>query len=166
MVVGVLFKHYFEDLRLQPVPILLGLAVGGLGILLVEHGHKEKGAASVETTTLRQALGVGLFQCLALWPGVSRSGATIIAGLLLGLNRRAAAEFSFLIGVPVFAAAAALQVAGHDSRGPAAGQPAGPGPGLCHGLWPGPGHGGGLHEPAGPHLLQALWLVPPGPQPA
>jgi undecaprenyl-diphosphatase len=116
MVVGILFKHTFEGLRLQLVPILLGLAAGGLGILLVEHGHKEKGAASVENTTLRQALGVGLFQCLALWPGVSRSGATIIGGLILGLDRKAAAEFSFLCGVPVFLAAAALQVAGHESR--------------------------------------------------
>jgi undecaprenyl-diphosphatase len=116
MVVGILFKHTFEDLRLQLVPILLGLAAGGLAILLVEHGHQEKGSASVETTTLRQALGVGLFQCLALWPGVSRSGATIIGGLLLGLDRKAAAEFSFLCGVPVFLAAAALQGLHHESR--------------------------------------------------
>jgi len=116
MVVGILFKHYFEDLRLQLLPILLGLAAGGLGILWAEHSHKERGSASVEKTTLRQALGVGLFQCLALWPGVSRSGATIIGGLVLGLDRKAAAEFSFLCGVPVFLAASALQGLHHESR--------------------------------------------------
>ncbi|HXC62831.1 MAG TPA: undecaprenyl-diphosphate phosphatase [bacterium] len=116
MAVGLLFKHYFDGLRLQLVPILLGLAAGGVGILWAEHGHKEKGSASVEKTTLRQAFGVGLFQCLALWPGVSRSGATIIGGLVLGLDREAAAEFSFLCGVPVFLAASALQFHHAESR--------------------------------------------------
>jgi undecaprenyl-diphosphatase len=60
---------------------------------------------SLETLSLFQAFGVGLFQVLALWPGTSRAAATIVGGMLLGLNRKAAAEFSFLIAVPIMFAA-------------------------------------------------------------
>jgi undecaprenyl-diphosphatase len=110
LVTGFLFKQYFYGLMLSPLPSVIGLAAGGVAILLVEARHKEGGAhSSLDTITPAQAVAIGLIQCLALWPGVSRSGATIIAGLLVGLNRKAAAEFSFLIGVPVFAAAAALE---------------------------------------------------------
>ena len=109
LITGFLFKKYFYGLMLDPWPSVLGLAVGGLGILLAEARHQEGKAADFDGITALQALGIGLFQCLALWPGISRSGATIIGGLLLGLNRKAAAEFSFLIGVPVFLAAAALE---------------------------------------------------------
>jgi len=95
---------------LTPAPSVLGLAVGGVAILAVEWRHKEGGAHStLDTITRSQALAIGLIQCLALWPGISRSGATIIGGLIVGLTRRGSAEFSFLIGVPVFAAAAALE---------------------------------------------------------
>jgi undecaprenyl-diphosphatase len=116
LVVGFLFKHQFDGLRERLWPILAGVAVGGVGILAAEARYHGRDAASMEAVTLRQALGVGLFQCLALWPGVSRSGATIVGGLLLGMDREAAAEFSFLAGVPVFFAAAALQFAHHESR--------------------------------------------------
>jgi undecaprenyl-diphosphatase len=59
----------------------------------------------LDTLSLGQALGIGLFQTLALWPGTSRSAATIIGGMLLGLDRKGAAEFSFLIAVPIMMAA-------------------------------------------------------------
>jgi undecaprenyl-diphosphatase len=110
LVAGFLFKRYFYSLMLSPWPSVTGLALGGVGILAAEHTHHEERGVGMDGLTLAQALGIGLFQCLALWPGVSRSGATIIGGLVLGLNRRAAAEFSFLIGVPVFAAAAGLEL--------------------------------------------------------
>jgi undecaprenyl-diphosphatase len=110
LVMGFLFKKYFYSLMLSPWPSVTGLALGGVGILIAEYMHHEEQGADMDGITLAQALGIGLFQCLALWPGVSRSGATIIGGLVLGLNRRAAAEFSFLIGVPVFAAAAGLEL--------------------------------------------------------
>jgi undecaprenyl-diphosphatase len=109
LVTGFLFKKYFYGLMLDPLPSVIGLALGGVAILLVEYWHKEKGANTLDQISPAQAFGIGLIQCLALWPGISRSGATIVAGLLLGLNRKASAEFSFLIGVPVFAAAAALE---------------------------------------------------------
>jgi undecaprenyl-diphosphatase len=109
LVTGFLFKRYFYGLMLSPWPSVAGLALGGLGILIAEYTRRDSGGTGMEGLTPAQALGIGLFQCLALWPGVSRSGATIIGGLVLGLDRRAAAEFSFLIGVPVFAAAAGLE---------------------------------------------------------
>jgi len=62
-------------------------------------------SSSLDALTLPQAFGVGLFQVLALWPGTSRAAATIVGGMLLGLDRKAAAEFSFLIAVPIMFAA-------------------------------------------------------------
>src|SRR5262249_1019034 len=56
---------------------------------------------SLDTLTFNQALGIGIFQVLALWPGTSRSAATIVGGMLLGLDRKAASEFSFLVAVPI-----------------------------------------------------------------
>ena len=109
LVIGFLFKKYFYALMLTPWPSVAGLALGGLGILFVESQHKEGGTPDLDHISPSQALSIGLFQCLALWPGISRSGATIIAGLYFGLDRKAAAEFSFLVGVPAFIAAAALE---------------------------------------------------------
>jgi undecaprenyl-diphosphatase len=77
------------------------LAGGGVAILVVERLLRGRTSTSLETVTVGQAIGVGLFQVLALWPGTSRSAATIVGGMLLGLNRKGAAEFSFLIAVPV-----------------------------------------------------------------
>ncbi|MCB0354419.1 MAG: undecaprenyl-diphosphate phosphatase, partial [Bdellovibrionales bacterium] len=63
-----------------------------------------------EQITLRQSFLIGIFQCCALWPGVSRSGATIIGAMLVGVERKAAAEFSFLVAVPVMTAATAYDL--------------------------------------------------------
>ncbi|MFP3471437.1 undecaprenyl-diphosphate phosphatase, partial [Micrococcus sp. SIMBA_144] len=60
---------------------------------------------SLDDLTLKQAFSIGLFQCLALWPGFSRSGATISGGVLLGTNHKTAAEFSFILAVPMMVAA-------------------------------------------------------------
>ena len=115
LISGLLFKKYFYGLMLGPLPSVAGLAIGGLAILVAESRPKGLETASVDTVTLMQALGVGLFQCLALWPGVSRSGATIIGGLLLGLDRKTAAEFSFLAGVPVLLAASLMELHKSDA---------------------------------------------------
>ncbi len=110
MIVGLAFKKYFYALMLNPLPSVIGMALGGLAILWAESRRNAAHTADLQDITPWQALGVGLFQCLALWPGVSRSGATIIGGLLLGLDRRTAAEFSFLTGVPVLLAASGLEL--------------------------------------------------------
>jgi undecaprenyl-diphosphatase len=109
LITGFLFKKYFYSLMMVPMPSVAGLAIGGIAILWAEARHSEAKSTDIEHLRPMQAFGIGLFQCLALWPGVSRSGATIIGGLLLGLNRKASAEFSFFVGVPVFLAASALE---------------------------------------------------------
>lgn len=85
--------------------IAAALVAGGLVMLVVERRAFQTRTRSVDETSLGQALGIGLFQVLALVPGVSRSGATIIGGMLMGLERPAAAEFSFFLAMPTMAAA-------------------------------------------------------------
>ena len=105
------FGHRFVKAHLfTPEAVSLALAVGGIGILLAERVIFRRAARPMDELTLAQALGIGLFQTLALWPGVSRSGATIIGGLLLGLDRKGAAEFSFLIAVPIMLAATGFEI--------------------------------------------------------
>lgn len=97
---GVIKTHLFS-----PMTVAAGLAVGAVWILVAE---RRKGGASgpgLEGLTWRLALGIGLIQCLALWPGMSRSTCTILGALALGLNRRAATEYSFFAAVPLLAAA-------------------------------------------------------------
>lgn len=101
---GAIKEHLFT-----PQTVAVALAVGGVGILLAEKLLHDS-SDSVDTLTLPQALGIGVFQVLSLWPGISRSAATIIGGLVMGLNRKAAAEFSFLIAVPVMLAATAYDL--------------------------------------------------------
>jgi undecaprenyl-diphosphatase len=89
----------------QPVPVALAFIVGGLIILWVERGTRQTTVDSVDDMTWKDALKVGLAQAFALIPGTSRSGATIIGGMLFGLSRRAATEFSFFLAVPTLVAA-------------------------------------------------------------
>ncbi len=115
-VVGVLFDDLIEELLFSAETVATTLIVGGVALLGLERWlakRAEQGSAGlqheVENMTLRQALVVGLFQCLALIPGTSRSGATIAGALVLGFRRTAAAEFSFLVGLPILYGACALK---------------------------------------------------------
>lgn len=90
-----------------PQSVALALATGGLAMLAVEARPPRVRVWDLEAIAPRQALLVGLWQCLALWPGFSRSAATIMGGMLVGLSRKVAAEYSFLAAVPVMAAATA-----------------------------------------------------------
>ncbi|MBL8327269.1 MAG: undecaprenyl-diphosphate phosphatase [Rubrivivax sp.] len=109
----------------HPVPVAMAFIVGGLVILWVEARHKRLYGAQ-DTTGQRRArietvddmrpmdaLKVGLLQCLALIPGTSRSGATIIGGIVLGFSRKAATEFSFFLGIPTLMGAGAYSVLKH-----------------------------------------------------
>ena len=91
-------------------PVALALFAGGVAILIVERLKPAPRIQGIDGISWREALSVGLFQCLALWPGVSRSGATIVGGLLCGLERRAAADYSFLAAVPTMVAATAYDL--------------------------------------------------------
>jgi undecaprenyl-diphosphatase len=88
-----------------PGTVALALGVGGVLILIVESLHLPVRTERAESIGVGQALLVGLAQCLSLWPGFSRSAATILGGLTVGLNRRAATEFSFFLAIPTMFAA-------------------------------------------------------------
>lgn len=122
VVLGLAFGKYIKAHLFHPVPVATAFIVGGLIILWVEARHKRLyGAmdlagdrrARVETVDDMHpldALKVGLLQCLAMVPGTSRSGATIIGGLVLGMSRKAATEFSFYLGIPTLMGAGAYSV--------------------------------------------------------
>jgi undecaprenyl-diphosphatase len=110
LVVGYLARHVIKEKLFTPEAVTLALAVGGVAILVAEKFVSPRNSKSLDTLTLGQALGIGIFQVLALWPGTSRAAATIVGGMLLGLDRKGAAEFSFLIAVPVLFAATGYEV--------------------------------------------------------
>ncbi len=89
----------------NPTTVAIGLGVGGLAILLVEPRLPRARLEGLDAMTWRVALGIGLFQCLALWPGVSRAAATILGAMILGVERKTAAEYSFFAAVPVMVVA-------------------------------------------------------------
>jgi undecaprenyl-diphosphatase len=106
---GVLLKKFQYKLAVSPLPVAWATLIGGVVILLVERWLKGKTLA--DRVTWPVAIAVGLAQLIAaVFPGSSRSGTTIIAALLLGLNRPRAAEFSFLLGIPTLLSAAALEL--------------------------------------------------------
>jgi undecaprenyl-diphosphatase len=100
---GGLIKSYL----FKPVPVALAFIIGGVIILLVDRGNRPARIESTQAMTWLDALKVGFAQCFALIPGTSRSGATIIGGMLFGLSRKAATEFSFFLAVPTLIAAGA-----------------------------------------------------------
>jgi undecaprenyl-diphosphatase len=122
VLLGLLFGGWVKAHLFHPVPVAVAFIVGGIVILFVERRHKrlygerdlEGGRrARVETVddmTALDALKVGLLQCLALIPGTSRSGATIIGALVIGFSRKAATEFSFFLGIPTLMGAGAYSV--------------------------------------------------------
>lgn len=104
-VLGFLFLKDIKLYLFNPTVVALALIVGGVLILWAERRVHTVTAQTVDDMDWRMALKVGLAQCLALVPGTSRSGATIIGGLFFGLSRKAAAEFSFFLAIPVMFAA-------------------------------------------------------------
>jgi undecaprenyl-diphosphatase len=105
LIVGFLLHDFIKDHLFQPETVALGLAVGGIAIIIFERFKHHPATISLDKITRKQAWGVGLYQLLALWPGMSRSASTILGGMLLGFDRKTAAEYSFLIAVPVMIAA-------------------------------------------------------------
>jgi undecaprenyl-diphosphatase len=102
---GKLFGEHIEELLFSALPVAIALVVGGVVILWAEKRRHTEHIASVDDIRPIDAAKIGLFQCLALFPGTSRSAATIIGGLLIGMSRRAATEFSFFIAIPAILAA-------------------------------------------------------------
>jgi undecaprenyl-diphosphatase len=104
-VLGLAFSKYIKSFLFHAVPVALAFIVGGIIILLVERRSFTPRVEDARGMTWVDALKVGMAQCFALIPGTSRSGATIIGGMLFGLSRKAATEFSFFLAVPTLVAA-------------------------------------------------------------
>ena len=106
IVLGLLLEKSIKAVLFSPVPVALALVVGGVLILWVEARQRNRPDVqarvhSVDDMSPLDALKVGLAQCFALIPGMSRSGSTIIGGMLFGLDRRVATEFSFFLAIPI-----------------------------------------------------------------
>jgi undecaprenyl-diphosphatase len=110
LAVGFVARHAIKQYLFNPFTVTWALAAGGVLILLAEKIVSARRQNSLDAITLAQALGIGLFQVLSLWPGTSRSAATIVGGMFLGLDRKSAAEFSFLVAVPVMVIATGYEM--------------------------------------------------------
>jgi undecaprenyl-diphosphatase len=110
VVIGLAFHDKIEALLSRPDIVAWALIAGGVAILLIERLVREAKVVGVAELPVRTALGVGLIQCIAMIPGVSRSGATIMGALSLGVERRTAAEFSFFLAVPTMMGATTLEL--------------------------------------------------------
>ncbi|MGH7336652.1 MAG: undecaprenyl-diphosphate phosphatase [Myxococcota bacterium] len=108
---GPLLDDPIEELLFRPAPVLAALFAGGLWMIWLDRARTPAEGAALESLTARGALAIGLFQCVAMWPGTSRSMMTIAGGVLLGLRAKDAAEFSFLLGVPTLGAACIYKLA-------------------------------------------------------
>lgn len=106
VVLGVVFADLIHEYLFNPVTVAAALVVGGVVMLWAERREHEVHAHSVDDITWKDALKVGFAQCLAMIPGTSRSGSTIIGGLLFGLSRKTATEFSFFLAMPTMVGAA------------------------------------------------------------
>jgi undecaprenyl-diphosphatase len=113
VVIGLMFKKTIEHNLGNALMVAWALLVGGVAILVIEHLAKPGEYKGIGQLPVHQALAVGFIQCLAMIPGVSRSGATIMGALAMGIERRTAAEFSFFLAVPTMLGATTLELVSH-----------------------------------------------------
>jgi len=107
-VVGAIAYSAIKTVLMTPIVVAVALIVGGIAILVIERTVRQPTSDSVEGMSLRTSLGIGLIQCLSMIPGISRSGATIMGALTLGVERRTAAEYSFFLAIPTMVGATTL----------------------------------------------------------
>lgn len=112
VIFGLLFESFIDTYLFRVETVIIGLFLGAILMLVADGFTKESNhpLTVYNNISYRQALFLGLYQCLALWPGFSRSGATISGGVLLGLNYRAAADFTFMMAVPIMFGASAFSL--------------------------------------------------------
>jgi undecaprenyl-diphosphatase len=116
VVLGLALGDYIEMLLGNAVVVAWALIIGGIAILVVEKLARPRDSGGVSGVTLKQSVMIGLAQCLAMIPGVSRSGATILGAMSFGVDRKTAAEFSFFLAVPTLTGATALELFKHRSE--------------------------------------------------
>ncbi|GGB54313.1 undecaprenyl-diphosphate phosphatase [Virgibacillus dakarensis] len=110
-VLGVLFEDYIDEHLFSTETVLIGLLLGAILMIIADKfALKDPVAKTVDQITYRQAFTVGLIQCFSLWPGFSRSGATISGGVLTGMSHKTAADFTFIMAVPIMAGASGLSL--------------------------------------------------------
>lgn len=110
-IIGILFDDWLDEHLYNSIVVSLMLIIYGIIFIVIEsRGLGKEKVASLNDISYKQALGIGGFQLLSLIPGTSRSGATIIGGLILGLKRSVAAEFTFFLAIPVMAGASLLKL--------------------------------------------------------
>lgn len=111
-VIGLLFDDWLDEHLYKPIVVALMLILYGILFIVVENRNRRRrpSTRSFETLSYGTAIGIGMFQLLALIPGTSRSGATILGGILLGCSRYIAAEFSFFLGIPTMFGASLLKI--------------------------------------------------------
>jgi undecaprenyl-diphosphatase len=105
LVLGFFLHRLIKSYLFEPETVAWALALGGIAIILAERFKPEAMVRDIGQLTYRKAFIIGIFQCVSMWPGVSRAAATIIGGLMCGLDRKSATEYSFLSAVPVMIAA-------------------------------------------------------------
>jgi undecaprenyl-diphosphatase len=115
-ILGFVLIKYIEQLLGAPKVVAVMFILGGIAIIAIERLVKKSDVVGVAEMPMRTALGIGLVQCLAMIPGVSRSGATIMGALTLGVERRTAAEFSFFLAIPTMLGATTLELAKHHDE--------------------------------------------------
>lgn len=111
-VCAVLLHQVIKQYLFSPGTVLIGLIAGGFLMIAADRRKKDIAAEELDDITYKQALMIGCFQILALWPGFSRSGSTIAGGMLIGTSQKAAAEFTFIVSVPIMAGASAVDLLG------------------------------------------------------
>jgi len=109
-IIGVLFDDLIDAYFYNPIIVAAMLIVYGVAFLVIENRHRRPSVTSFDKMSYKTALAIGVFQVLALIPGTSRSGATILGAVLLGCSRGIAAEFSFFLAVPVMFGASLLKL--------------------------------------------------------
>ena len=110
-VLGVFFEDIISRYLFQTGTVLAGLFIGAILLIFAEYKYRDKAVSfEVDELTWKQALKIGFFQCLAMWPGMSRSSSTIVGGWISGLSSKTAAEFSFFLAIPVMFGASFLKI--------------------------------------------------------
>jgi undecaprenyl-diphosphatase len=109
-VLGVLLKKKIDLLLESPIVVAVALIAGGLAIIVIERLARQRPYEAVSALPVRRSFMIGVVQCMAMIPGVSRSGATIMGALSMGENRKTATEFSFFLAVPTMFGATAKQL--------------------------------------------------------
>jgi undecaprenyl-diphosphatase len=110
LVFGAVAHRFIKAYLFTPATVALGLAGGGIGILAIERFLPRVKKSGLDALNYGDAVAVGFFQCLALWPGMSRSACTIVGGMAVGIERETAAQYSFMAAVPIMFAATVLDL--------------------------------------------------------